>query len=90
MDQQNPVKPFILPSAASQALLLVDAVSQTGFPNWFPKPEGCGSASRNIPQLLLSSNPPYDQLASLYFCSTRCIFIVRLPWKIYEVSRLSV
>lgn len=27
----------------SQALLLVGAGSQTGFPNWFPKPEGCGS-----------------------------------------------
>lgn len=25
MDQQNPVTPFILPSAASQALLLADA-----------------------------------------------------------------
>lgn len=60
MDQQNPAKPFILSSAASQALLLMDA----GFPKWVSQSRGMWQCPTGI----FSCYPPIHPMISLPVC----------------------
>lgn len=83
--------PSSFPSAASRSSPLTDAGVRAcgcGSP-WFPKPEAIGRVLQEYYTFVILQSA-YNQLAGLYFCYTRCIFIVSLQQKIYGVSRLSV
>lgn len=61
MDQQNPVKPFILPSSASQAVLLMDA----GFPKLVSQTRGMWQFSAGILHSCCCCYPPIRPMIRL-------------------------
>lgn len=91
--QQNPEQPPrpspALPPEHLRSWVPVSGLLVAAHPLNFQNQRQSAGCYRDITRLL-SYSPPSDQLASLYSCYTRCIFIVSLQQKIYGVFRLSV